>query len=77
MTTLTQRTTIYFDPELLKALKFKATEVTSTVSELVNSAIKNTLQEDAQDIAAFKQRQHEPSISFEQVLADLKAHGKI
>ena len=78
MTTLTaKRSTIYLDPKLHKALRIKAIETSHSMSELVNEAVAQTLAEDAEDLAAFKQRAHEPLISFEDALKELKQHGKI
>lgn len=77
MTALTKRATVYFDPGLHKAIKLKAVANSVTVSDIVNRAIKLTLSEDAEDLAAFNERKNEPLISFEKVLADLKERGKI
>jgi hypothetical protein len=78
MTTITaKRSTIYLDPKLHKALRIKAIETSQSMSELVNEAVAQTFAEDAEDLAAFKQRAHEPLISFEDALKELKQHGKI
>jgi hypothetical protein len=45
------------------------------MSELVNEAVIAALREDALDIEAFRTRQHEPSRSFDKVLANLKRDG--
>jgi hypothetical protein len=47
------------------------------MSDLVNEAVAISLAEDAVDLAAFKERAHEPLISFEDALKELKRHGKI
>jgi hypothetical protein len=47
------------------------------MSALVNAAVAQSLAEDAEDLAVFKQRAHEPLISFEDALKELKQHGKI
>jgi len=47
------------------------------MSDLVNEAVAISLAEDAEDLAAFKVRAHEPLISFEDALKDLRRHGKI
>ena len=73
----TKRSTIYFDPELHRALRIKAAHTRRTLSELVNDAIRNALREDQEDLAAFDERSVEPEITFEELLNDLKAHGKI
>jgi predicted transcriptional regulator len=72
-----KRATIYFDPDLHRALRVKAAETDRSVSELVNQAVKLSLAEDAEDIAAFEERHHEPNLPFEDVLKDLKLRGKI
>ena len=72
-----KRATIYFDADLHRALRVKAAETDRSVSELVNQAVQLALAEDAEDIAAFEERRHEPNLSFEEVLKDLKSRGKI
>jgi hypothetical protein len=77
MKTSQKRATIYFDPDLHRALRLKAAETDQSVSELVNRAVKLTLAEDVEDLAAFEARAHEPSLPFEDVLKDLRQRGKI
>ena len=77
MKTTAKKTTIYFDPQIHKALRLKAAETDSSISDIVNEAIRIVLAEDAEDIAAFAERSHEPNLSFEEVLKDLKRRGKI
>ena len=72
-----KRATIYFDPELHRALRLKAVETERSMSELVNEAVKLTLAEDAEDLAAFEERATEPDLPFESVVKDLKRRGKI
>ena len=72
-----KRATIYFDADLHRALRVKAAETDRSVSELVNQAVKLSLAEDAEDLAAFEERRHEPNLPFENVLQDLKRRGKI
>jgi hypothetical protein len=72
-----KRATIYFDADLHRALRVKAAETERSVSELVNQAVKLSLAEDAEDLAAFEERRHEPNLPFEDVLKDLKLRGKI
>ena len=76
-TVLAKRATIYLDPQLHKALRIKSIETSHSMSELVNEAVALILAEDAADIAAFKKRAHEPLITFEEALKELKRHGKI
>ncbi len=77
MSTLTKRSTVYFDPSIHKILKVKALESSRTISDLVNEAVLHELSEDAEDLEAFKLRASEPSISFEDLVKGLKADGKI
>jgi hypothetical protein len=77
MKTIAKKSTIYFDPQIHKALRLKAAETDSSVSDIVNEAIRIVFAEDAEDIAAFRERAHEPNLSFEEVLKDLKRRGKI
>jgi len=71
------RSTIYFEPDLHHALRLKAAHTRRTISELVNEAVRQALQEDQEDLAAFKERVNEPLVSYEAILEDLKKHGKI
>jgi hypothetical protein len=77
MATMTKRSTIYFDPVLHKALRLKSAETSQSVSDLVNSAVRDVLTEDADDLAAFEARAGEPLISYEKMLKGLKADGRI
>ena len=72
-----KRATVYFDPGLHKALRVKAAQTEQSLSELVNAAIRQSLAEDAEDLAAFEDRARETSLAFEEVLKDLKRRGKL
>jgi hypothetical protein len=74
---LTKRATIYLDPMLHRALRLKSAETSRSISDLVNEAVKSTMAEDVEDLAAFKERENEPLIAFEDVLKELKEHGRI
>ena len=77
MSNLSKRSTIYFDPALHQALKLKAAAIESSVSELVNEAVRLLMSEDEEDLRAFADRVKEPTMSYEALLSDLKKHGKI
>jgi hypothetical protein len=77
MATQTKRATIYFDPDLHKALRLKAVETSRSVSELVNEAVKEALAEDAEDLTAFDERAGESLISYDEVVKRLKKDGRI
>jgi len=72
-----KRATVYFDPRLHKALRIKAVQTEQSVSELVNAAVRLSLCEDVDDLAAFEARAKEPNLDFEDVLKDLKCRGKL
>ena len=72
-----KRATVYFDPELHRALRLKAVETDRSISELVNEAVQYSLAEDAEDLAAFEVRDKEPDLAYEDVVKDLKRRGKI
>jgi hypothetical protein len=73
----TKRATVYFDSELHRALRLKAAETDRSLSDLVNSAVRETLAEDADDLAVARRRAKEPSLRLEDVLKDLKRRGKL
>jgi histone H3/H4 len=72
-----KRATVYFDPEIHRALRLKAAESERSMSELVNEAVKESLAEDAEDLAAFEERARERSVRFEDVVKRLKQRGAI
>ena len=77
MATGTKRATIYIDSDLHRALRMKAAETSSSISEIVNNAVKLALAEDAEDLAAFEERAKEPLVSFEDAIKELKRNGRI
>jgi len=72
-----RRSTVYFEPEIHHALRIKAAHSQRTLSDIVNEAVRLALREDEEDLAAIKARAHEPTMTYEQLLKDLKSHGKI
>ena len=77
MSILNKRSTIYFDPSIHRALKIKAAETSRSISELIDDAVRRELAEDEEDLRVFEERAAEKTVSFEKVLKDLKANGKI
>ncbi|MCJ7778695.1 MAG: hypothetical protein MUP16_10315 [Sedimentisphaerales bacterium] len=77
MKTISKRTTIYIDPQIHRALRIKSAEMDSSISELIEKAIKISLAEDAIDLAAYQQRKSEPRLSFEDVVKKLRKNGQI
>ena len=74
---LAKRATVYLEPELHRALKMKAAETDKSVSELVNAALRQTLAEDADDLASFRARAKEPNLDFEAFVRGLRRRGKL
>ena len=72
-----KRATVYFEDDLHKALKMKAAEVSSSVSDLVNQAIREALSEDLDDLQAFRDRESEPTMDFETFLKSMKSDGRL
>ena len=72
-----KRATVYFEPEIHRALRLKAAASEKSISDMVNDAVKLTLAEDAEDLEAFESRRREPSIDFEQFVKALKRRGKL
>ena len=77
MAAQTKRATIYFDPDLHKALKIKALETSRSITDLVNQAVRESLSEDAEDILAYEERKEEKVISYDQMLKKLRKDGRI
>ena len=77
MRTETKRVTIYFDPDIHRALRLKAAATERSVSDMVNEAVKLALAEDVEDIQAFEERASEPNLDFDQFVKMLKRRGQI
>lgn len=74
---LPKRATVYFEPEIHRALRLKAAATDRSISDMVNDAVKLALAEDAEDLAAFEGRANEKSVDFETVVRSLRRRGKI
>ena len=74
---MAKRATVYFEEPVHKALRLKAAETDQSVSDLVNDAVRRSLAEDADDLAAFREREDEPTLAFEEFVADLKRRGEL
>jgi hypothetical protein len=53
-------------------LRIKAAETGRTISEIITAAVRLSLAEDTEDLAAFEERSSERKLSFEAVLKDLR-----
>lgn len=77
MAKLTQKTTVYLAPQVRRALRNKATRTKKSLSALINDAVNLHLQEDAEDMAAFDLRKHEPNLDFAAFVKGLKRRGAL
>jgi len=72
-----KRTTVYFEPDLHKALRLKSAVSERSISEMVNDAVRYSLAEDAEDLAAFDERADESTVDFEDFIKKMKRSGKL
>lgn len=72
-----KRSIVYFEPALYRALRVKAAHSRRSISEIVNDAVRVALCDDEKDMAAFDTRAREPLLSYEELLKDLRAQGKM
>ncbi|MBO6574413.1 MAG: hypothetical protein JJ896_03270 [Rhodothermales bacterium] len=72
-----KRVTVYFDPEVHRVLRLKAVETQRSVSDLVDEALREYLREDAEDLAALRDRVSEPTIPYEALLEQMRSAGEI
>ena len=75
MSQLTKRSTVYFDPQMHKALRLKAAQENRSVSDIVNEAVALLASEDAEDIADFDSRRAEPTVDYASFVQKLKNDG--
>jgi hypothetical protein len=71
------RATIYFSPDIFKAVRMKAAATHRSISEIVNDAVKGTLAEDAVDLDAVHLLRDEPVTTFESFVSDLRRRGTL
>ena len=64
--------TLNLEDTILQALKLKASETKQSMSELVNDALKASLQEDLEDIKSWEERKGEDTYDYEEFLELLK-----
>jgi hypothetical protein len=71
------RATIYFSPDIFKAVRMKAAATHRSLSEIVNEAVKETLAEDAVDLDAVKLLREDPEMTFESFVSGLRRRGTL
>lgn len=75
--TTPKRATVYFEPDVHKALRLRAAANDRSISDIVNDAVKAALAEDAEDLESFDRRRSERSVSFESFVRDMKRRGRL
>ena len=58
-------------------MRLKAAASDRSISDLVSEAVRLSLAEDADDLAAFEKRSKERSLKFENVVRVLRQRGKL
>lgn len=77
MSDFSKRSTVYFETEIHQALRIKAATSHQSISEVVNEAVHIALREDQEDLNAFIQRAKVSTLTYAELLEDLKLHGKL
>lgn len=72
-----RRATIYFEPDLHRALKLKAAATDQSISEMVNHAVRLAMAEDAEDLMALEERAAEDALDFADFVKALRRSGKL
>ena len=60
--------TLNLEDTILQALKLKASETKQSIAELVNDALKASLQEDLENIKSWGERKGEDTYDYEEIL---------
>ena len=74
---MNKRTTIYLEPDLHRSLRLKSAITNRSMSALINDMVRERLAEDAEDLRILRDRADESEMSYEALLQDLQAHGKL
>ena len=69
------KATLYLEESIHKALRLKAAETRRNMSELVNDALRVSLQEDLEDLQDWRSRKDDESYGFEEFIGILKKDG--
>jgi metal-responsive CopG/Arc/MetJ family transcriptional regulator len=64
--------TLNLEDTILQALKLKTYETKQSISELVNDALKASLQEDLEDLKSWEERKGEDTYDYEEFVELLK-----
>jgi hypothetical protein len=77
MASALRRATVSIDAKLHRGLRAKARRTDRSIAELVDEAVRRSLLEDAEDLAAFERRAGERSLDFTQVVRRLRRGGRL
>ena len=69
------KSTLYLEDPVHQALRLKSAETRQSISELVNDAVKSSLQEDLEDIKSWRERKSEGTCGYEGFVELLKKEG--
>jgi len=69
------RVTVHLEDSLLHALRRKAVDANQSMSDLVNDALKASLQEDSEDIKSWEDRKDEETYGYEEFVNLLQKDG--
>lgn len=72
-----KRGIVYFDGDLHRAVVCKAEGTSRSISCVANEAVRLALAEDAEDLNAFKSREQEANLDFDNVVRSLRRRGKL
>ena len=67
------KSTLYLEDPVHQSLRLKSAETRQSMSELVNDALKASLQEDLEDIKSWRERKDEETYGYEEFV-ELSCH---
>lgn len=70
-----RRSTVYFTPKVYRALRIRTASTETPISQFVNDAVQEALEEDARDLETIRKRSKEPRRPFSEVVRELKREG--
>lgn len=68
-------TLVRLDEDIYRAVKMRSAATGRSVSDQANTALRRDLREDEADLRIFRNRENQPTISYEVFLAGLKKRG--
>jgi hypothetical protein len=71
------RATVYFSPDIHKSLRLRSAETGTSISQIVNEAIRRSLADEAADLDSFRLHDDEENVSFEAFICGLRRRGRI